>query len=403
VHGKADVVVVGAGPSGSFSALITAKMGAEVVVCEEHKEVGLPSYCPGHISIKGLKRLGLSLPAKMVENEIKGAVFYSPSGQEFRVRLASPVTYVIDRAMFDKHLAQLAEKAGVKFRLGIKAESLLLDKGFVRGVSLKSGEKLSSKMVIDAEGCASTLLKQIGLQTFDKALVVNAVNGEVDHVDDVGDDMVEVYFGQRYAPGLFAWIIPRRNGSAKIGLATRVGNSREHLKHFLKTHPVAHKKLKRSAVKNSTYHLIPLGGPIPKTYHNGFLAVGDAASQVKPTTGGGVIMSLTCAKIAAETAHQAIKQNDFSENFLSKYQQKWQQVIGFDMAVMRRIRLMLNRLSDQRLDRIISLCSQWHLDEELQKVRDIDFQGKALMPLLKSPAAWTVTLYSLFASLTSPF
>jgi len=403
VHGKADVVVVGAGPSGSFSALTAANMGAKVVVCEEHKEVGLPSHCPGHISIRGLKRLGLSLPAKMVENEIKGAVFYSPSGQEFRVKLASPVTYVIDRAMFDKHLAQLAEKAGVKFRLGIKAESLLLDKGFVRGVSLKSGKKLSSKMVIDAEGCASTLLKQIGLQTFDKALVVNAVHGEVDHVDDVEDDMVEVYFGQRYAPGLFAWIIPRRNGSAKIGLATRVGNSREHLKHFLKAHPVAHKKLKRSAVKNSTYHLIPLGGPIPKTYHNGFLAVGDAASQVKPTTGGGVIMSLTCAKIAAETAYQAIQQNDFSENFLSKYQQRWQQVIGFDMAVMRRIRLMLNRLSDQRLDRIISLCSQWHLDEELQKVRDIDFQGKALMPLLKSPAAWTVTLYLLFASLTSPF
>lgn len=403
MHGKADVVVVGAGPSGSFSALTAAKMGAEVVVCEEHKEVGLPSHCAGHISIKGLKRLGLSLPAKMVENEIKGAVFYSPSGQDFRVRLASPVTYVIDRAMFDKHLAQLAEKAGVKFRLGIKAESLLLDKGFVHGVSLKSGENLSSKMVIDAEGCASTLLKQIGLQTFDKALVVNAVHGEVDHVDDVEDDMVEVYFGQRYAPGLFAWIIPRRDSSAKIGLATRGGSPREYLKRFLKDHPIARKKLKSSTVRNPSYHLIPLGGPIPKTYHNGILAVGDAASQVKPTTGGGLIMGLTCARIAAETAFQAVQGNDFSEGFLSRYQQRWQKTIGFDMTVMRRMRLMLNRLPDSKLDKMISLCSQWHLNENLQRVRDIDFQGKALIPLLKSPASWTVALYSLFASLTSPF
>jgi len=403
VHSKADVVVVGAGPSGSFSALTAAKMGAEVVVCEEHKEVGLPSHCAGHVSIKGLKRLGLHLPAKVVENKIKGAVFYSPSGLEFRVRLASPVTYVIDRAMFDKHLAQLTEKTGAKFLLGTRVESLLLDKGFVRGVSLKSGENLSSKMVIDAEGCASTLLKQIGLQTYDKSLVVNAVNCEVDHIDGVEDDMVEVYLGQRYAPGLFAWMIPRRNGSAKIGLATRVGNPREYLKHFLKAHPVAHKKLRHCVVKNPSYHLIPLGGPIPKTYSNGFLAVGDAASQVKPTTGGGVIMGLTCAKIAAESAHQSIQQNDFSESFLSRYQQRWRQAIGFDMAVMRRIRLMLNRLSDRRFDKIISLCSQWHLNENLQKVRDIDFQGKALIPLLKSPAAWTVTLYSLFTSLTSPF
>jgi len=402
VHSKADVVVVGAGPSGSFSALTEAEMGAEVVVCEEHKEVGLPSHCAGHISIKGLKRLGLHLPAKLVENEIKGAVFYSPSGQEFRVRLASPVTYVIDRAMFDNHLAQLAEKAGTKFLLGTKVASLLLDKGFVRGVALKSGEKLSSKMVIDAEGCASTLLKQIGLQTFDKSLVVNAVICEANHVDDVENDMVEVYFGQRYAPGLFAWIIPRRNGSAKIGLATRVGNPREYLKHFLQAHPVAHKKLKRSAVKKLSYHLIPLGGPITKTYGNGFLAVGDAASQVKPTTGGGVIMGLTCAKIAGESAYQATQQNDFSESFLSRYQQRSQKAIGFDMAAMRRIRLMLNRLPDERLNQIISFCSQWHLSENLQKVRDIDFQGKALIPLLKSPAAWTVALYTLFASLTSP-
>jgi len=400
VHKKADIVVAGAGPSGSFSALVAAKTGAEVVVCEEHNEIGLPSHCAGHISIEGLKHVGLSLPAKIVENEIRGAVFYSPSSYEFRVKLASPVTNVINRIMLDKHLAQLAQRAGAKFLLGTKVESLLLEKGFVRGVSLRNGENLTSNIVIDAEGCASTLLKQAGLQTFDKSLVVNAVNCEVDRIDNVEVDTVEVYLGQKYAPGLFAWIIPRRDSSAKVGLATSNGNPSEYLKRFLKAHPIASKKLRHSVVKNHSYHLISLGGPIHKTYYNGFLAVGDVASQVKPTTGGGVIMSLTCAKIAAETACQAMQRNDFSESFLSRYQQRWQQVIGFDMAVMRQIRLMLNRLHDKRLDKIISLCSKLRLDENLQKVRDIDFQGKALLPILKSPAAWTVAVYSFLASLT---
>lgn len=400
MHGKADVVVVGAGPSGSFSALTAARMGAEVIACEEHQQVGSPSHCPGHISIKGLKHLGLHLPNKIIENEIRGAVFYSPSGREFKVKLSSPVTYVVNRALFDKHLAQLAEDAGVKILLGSRVESLLVENSFVRGVSLKNGDRLTSKMVVDAEGCASILLKQIGLQTFDKSLSVNAVNCEVDHVQDVENDVVELYLGQKYAPGLFAWIIPQRNGSAKVGLATNVGNAREHLKHFLNTHPIARKKIGRSPVKNASYHLIFLGGPIPQTYFNGFLTVGDVASQVKPTTGGGVIMGLTCAKIAAETAFQAIERNDVSEGFLSRYQQGWQQAIGFDMAVMRQIRLMLNSLSDSQLDKVISLCSQMHLDEVLQQVRDIDFQGKALLPLLKSPAAWVVTLYAILASLT---
>jgi len=400
VRSKTDIAVIGAGPAGLFSALTAAKLGAEVVICEEHGEVGLPDHCAGHISISGLQHLGLSVPAKAIENEIKGAVFYSPSGHEFRVRLPNPVTYVVNRTVFDKHLAQLAEKAGAELLLKTKAESLLLsDRNFVKGVQLRGGQELASKVVVDAEGCSSIFLKQIGLKTFDKSLIVNAVNGIKDRVRGVENNIVEVYLGQKYAQGLFAWIIPRKDGSAKIGLATRVGNAREHLKHFLERHPIARKKLAHGALRNLSYHVIPLGGPIPKTYHNGFLAVGDAASQVKPTTGGGVIMGLTCAKMAGEIAYQAVQQSNFSDDFLSQYQERWKRAIGFDMTVMRQIRLMLNRLSDSQLDRIISLCTQLHLDESLRKVEDIDFQGKGIMPLLKKPAAWTIALYSLLASL----
>lgn len=400
VNTQTDVVVVGAGPAGSFAALTAAKMGAEVTILEEHKKVGLPSHCPGHISIKGLNKL-VHVPEKIIENRISGAVFYSPSGNEFRVKLPSPVTYVINRAMFDKHLAQLAERAGVKLMLGTRVEKLLLNDASVTGVLLRSGEHLKSGVVVDAEGCASSLLKQVGLQTFDRSLAANAVNGEVDHADCLEDDTVEVYLGQKFAPGLYAWMIPKRDGSAKVGLATKTGNAKEHLKSFLNSHPIASKKIRLSDVKHLSYHLIPLGGPIPRTHHNGFLAVGDVASQVKPTTGGGVVMGLTCAKIAGETAAQAVRQRNFSDSFLSGYQKRWKQAIGFDMSAMRQIRLMLNRLSDKRLDSIIKLCSQVHVDEKLQGLDDIDFQGKATLQLLKSPGAWTILVYSLLSSLVS--
>jgi len=399
VKTQADITIVGAGPAGSFAALTAAKLGVEVILCEEHERVGLPSHCPGHISIRGLEKLGVEAPENIIENRITGAVFYSPSGNEFRVRLPSPVTYVINRRMFDEHLAQLAEKVGAKLLVGKRVEKLLVDKSSVHGVSLKNGECLDSKIVIDAEGCASRLLKQVGLQTFDRSLVVSAVNAQVDHVDGLEDDTAEVYLGQKYAPGLYAWIIPKKDGSAKVGLATKTGNPREHLKHFLNEHPVASKKLEFTDTKNPSYHLIPLGGPIPKTYHNGLLIVGDAASHVKPTTGGGVVIGLTCAKIGGETAFQAVQRDDFSENFLTRYQQRWQKAIAFDMNVMRSIRLMLNRLSDPQLDKIVSLCSELRLDRALQGFKDLDFQGKALLPVLKSPSALTVGLYFFLASI----
>lgn len=401
VQTHADVAVVGAGPAGCFAALTAAKLGCEATVFEEHREVGLPNHCAGHISIRGLARLGLHLPQKVIENKIAAAVFYSPSGNGFKVRFSSPVTYVINRSVFDKHLAQLAEKAGARFQLGARVEKLLLDQTGAHGVALKNGEHLESKIVINAEGCASTLLKQTGLQTFDKSLTVSAVNGETDRVEGLEDDAVEVYLGQEFASGLYAWIIPKRDGSAKVGLATLSGNAREHLRRFLSTHRIAKKRMKFTDIRNLSFHVIPLGGPIPKTYHSGFLTVGDAASQVKPTTGGGVIMGLTCAKIAGETASEAIHERSYSEEFLQRYQERWRQAIGFDMRVMRQMRLMLNQLSDRKLDRIISLCRQLRLDEELRKVRDIDFQGGATIRLLKSPSVWTIALYSLFSSLTS--
>lgn len=399
MQGEADVIVVGAGPSGLYSAFTAANMGVEVVVFEEHEEVGLPSHCAGHISINGLKNLGLHVPQKIVENEISGAAFYSPSGREFRVKFVSPVTCVINRAMFDQYLARIAERSGATILVGSKVESLLSQRGFVNGVSLKNGQEWHSKTIIDAEGCASRLSKQIPLQGFDRSSVVTAVNCEVDHIGEVENDVVEVYLGKKYAPGLYAWIIPRRDGSAKVGLATRTGNPKAHLERFLRSHPIAKRKIKRKSVMNLSYHLIPLGGPIPKTYHNGFLAVGDVASQVKPTTGGGIVMGLTCARIAGKTVAQAVQQNDFSERFLSEYQHQCQKATGFDMIMMKHIRSMLNHLSDSKIDRLIDLCSKWNVGEDLQKVRDIDFQGRAIIPLLKSPGILTVVFYSLLASI----
>ncbi len=401
---SSDLVVVGAGPCGSLSAFVAAKLGLDVVVCEEHKAIGVPIHCPGHLSLSGLKRLGLHLPAGVVENEFKGAVFCSPSGRQFRVNLDSPVTCVVNRELFDRYLAELAMKAGAKYRLRSRIDSLSFEGGFVKGVAVNRGgsrETLASNLVIDAEGVPSALLRRAGLQTPDRSMVVNAIQAEVERIDNLDEDTVEVYLGQNYAPGFFAWIIPRRDGSAKIGLATKSGDPRDYLHRFMHNHPIASKKLDKSEITTISFHPMSLGGPIPKTYSNGLLVVGDAASQVKPTTGGGVIFGLLCSKVAGEVAYEAVKKNDFSETFLSRYQSRWKEEIGFDLMVMRQIRQLLNRLSDKQMDKIISLCTELEINKVLEEVGDLDFQGKSLIRMIRHPSVLAVALYSLFSSLTS--
>jgi len=400
---KCSIIVVGGGPCGSFSAFSAAKAGAKVVVCEEHNAIGVPSHCAGHLSLSGLKRLGLfPLPKKVVENQFRSAVFYSPCGNEFSIRLSSPVTCAVDRELFDKHVAELAIKAGVEYLLSMRVESLVLANGFVKGIVVSrkgENETLTPNIVIDAEGVSSSLLKKAGYPTLNRSAVVNAVHAEVDNIDDVESDVVEVYFGRKYAPGLYAWIIPRRDGSAKIGLATKTSNPKEYLQRFMHNHPIASKKLKRSRMVKGSFHPMTLGGVICRTYHNGLLIVGDAASQVKPTTGGGIIFGLLCSKIAGEVAAKAVMSNDYSEEFLSQYQSRWKKAIGFELAVMRHLRIMLNRLSDNEVDRLIGLCSRFEVGKILGECDDLDFEGMSLIKMLRHPATLVVSLYSFLASI----
>jgi len=399
---ETDIAVVGAGPCGSFSALVAAKSGTRVAVFEEHPTVGVPAHCAGHLSISGLKRLGLRLPSFLVENTFRGVVFFSPSGKQFSIRFPSPVTCTINRKLFDEHLANIASNAGAQFFLSSRVKTIIEQQNGAKVVVATRGrnESIMCNMIIDAEGVSSTLLKNVGLKPFNNEMLVKAVSADVDGVRDVESDRVEVYFGSGFADGFYAWIIPKRDGTAKIGLATKRDSPKQCLEWLINNHPITSSKLRKSRIMRVSYHSIPLGGPISKAYANGFLAIGDAASQVKPTTGGGVVMGLTCARIAGEIASKAVKENIFSESLLKYYEEEWKQKVGHDLRAMLFARKLLNRLSDSEIDRIFATVTRLRLDETLVRVKDVDFQWKELRQLAKSPSVLVTLAYFLFSAIT---
>jgi geranylgeranyl reductase family protein len=401
-----DAIVIGGGPVGSFAALNLAKLGAKVTVFEEHAAIGSPSHCAGHLSIRSLRNLGLyPLPGKIIENTFSMANFYSPTGTKLSVRLARPITCAVNRTFFDRYLAEKAEAAGVHYCLSSLVRSLLIDNGFVKGVNVEqkdtSEEKISAKIVVDAEGISSRILRQTGLPALNRDRLVYAVETEVENVKNVELDAVEVFLGKNYAPGLYAWLIPRLDGTAKVGLATKTGNPKEFLRRLMLKHPVASKQLGTARITRIAFHPISLGGPISKAYSNGFLAVGDVASQVKPTTGGGVIFGLTCAKIAAQVAREAIRRNDLSSNYLQLYQKRCGDTLGFDFDVMLRIRKVLDALSDEKLDSAMRFIARLGLDKALRNVEEIDFQGQALLKISTKPAMFAALAYFLLLYLTA--
>lgn len=394
-----EVAVVGAGSSGSFAALHLSRFGVRTTVFEEHAEIGLPAHCAGHLSIHGLRNLGLyPLPKEILENTFSSAHFYSPCGNAFSIRLKHPATCAVNRALFDRYLARKAENAGATYMLGSRVRSLLIEEQYVRGVNVEhasGAESVKAKIVIDAEGINSKLLKETGLTGSNRQKWVYAVEAEVGNVANLETDAVNIFLGKDYAPGFYAWIIPRRDGTAKVGLAAKTGNPKSLLERLMLKHPAASKLLARARILKLSFHPITLGGPIPRAFKNGFLAVGDVASQVKPTTGGGVIFGLTCAQVAAETAFESIKRNDVSSDFLQNYQTCCDRKIGFDFKVMARVREFLDSLTDEKTDQALRVCNKLKLDRALQDVKDIDFQGRLLLLSLAKPAALVALGYFL--------
>jgi len=395
---SSDAIVIGGGPVGSYVAFHLAKAGVKTTVYEEHPQVGVPSHCAGHLSIRSLKNMGLyPLPEGIEENTFCSANFYSSYGTNFKLSLSCPVTVALNRACFDQYLAEQAKTAGASYVLNTRVQSLLVTNGFVRGVKIKqvnSGEEnIFSKVVIDAEGISSRLLHQAGLRTKKPSRIVYTAEAEIANIFNCERNAVEVYFGKEYAPGFYGWLIPRRDGSAKLGLATNKGNPLEYLKRLIAKHPVASRQLAKAKIIRINYHAISLGGPIPKSYTNGFLAVGDCASQIKPTTGGGVIFGLSCAKIAAQVASSAIRNDDVSAESLKVYQQRCNELTNLDFGVMLRLRRFLDSLSDDKLDEMLRVCQKLGVDKALRDVDEIDFQGKMLLAVLRKPAVAAAFLY----------
>ncbi len=383
---RADVLVVGAGPAGLITAREASSRGLRVVVVEEHREVGLPVHCSGLVSAVGLQEIGVKPNERLVQNEVKGARFYSPSGLTFSV--AGRKAYVVDRAVLDKTLAAQTSEASADLILGFKARNLIIEKGFVSGVADGSGLSLMAKMVINAEGFTCELLKKAGMKTPNLKKLVPALQVEVTNVA-VDPDYVEIFVGRKIAPGFFSWIIPTGPNSAKVGTASVGINQRSVIQKMIK------ERFNECKIVDEHAGCVITGGPSSKTYGNGILVVGDAAGHVKATTGGGVVTGGVCAKIAGKVAVEAVSNNDTSSSFLRSYEERWRRLLGRELSVMRLARTVSDRLSDATIDALFDTVLREGLSEDIEEYGDVDFQSRIFRRLAMRPSILRVALGAL--------
>jgi digeranylgeranylglycerophospholipid reductase len=374
---ETDILVIGAGPAGLIAARRAAEREADVVVLEEHEEVGQPCHCAGLLSLKGLERLGIPADGPYVQNKVKGAHFFSPSGLSFTIEKNEPVACVVDRGLFDKFLAKKTTEAGARIILNKEVKSI--ERG-EREVTIQTEkERFNAKIVIDAEGVSSRIIKALGLKPIDRDLVLPGLQYDLGNVS-IDPRYVEVHTGRKIVPGFFAWVIPLSENIVRVGLGCKGANPKELLEEFVRRRFGDENILVRGDVRSG---LIITSGSINRTFDDRFLVVGDAAGQVKPTTGGGVILGGICASLAGETAAEAVACEDCSALFLSLYENLWKDELSKDFRTMLLARRVMNRLSDRALDKLFNIVIKENLQEFFSAEGDMDFQSNVLLRLLR--------------------
>lgn len=375
---RTEAAVVGAGPAGLLAAREIARRGVEVRVFEEHAVIGEPNHCAGLLSVEGLRRLGVDPSPDFVQHEITGGRIYSPSGAAIEITGKRTRAYVIDRAAFDRHLANAAEDEGAEIETRRRVKDFQIRDRRVEGIRGRDWA-VQAQVVVNAEGTAGALARGLGFIPKSEG-VLAGVNVEVPI--DVEPHMVEVWLGSALAPGLFAWVIPLGNGAARCGLACSTGDAFERLRGFLEG------RFGSARCFPPRRGVVLTGGPVRRTYLDGLMVVGDAAGQTKPTTGGGVNLGGLCAVEAGRTAAEAVEAGDCSADFLQQYQRAWRASLGGEFASMLAARRLVNRLSDDRIDRLFDAFGREGFEETLQGLvegGDMDMQSGVIRAALRDP------------------
>ncbi|MGY5881225.1 MAG: NAD(P)/FAD-dependent oxidoreductase [Candidatus Thorarchaeota archaeon] len=379
---KHDAIVIGAGPAGLLAANEIAKSGYTVQVFEEHERVGEPDHCAGLLSTSGLKRLGISLPKDVIQNTVIGARIYSPAGHSITIERGKREANVVDRKKFDAWLASRAIDSGAVVTTKTKVKELVRKQGIIQNVRVNNEEQNARAFVI-AEGSRCRLSGSVGLPIVQRSNKYPAFQYEISGVD-IEENIVEMFYGKRVAPGFFAWIIPLGEKKARIGLAAR-NKSKIRLDALMRNHTIISERMKGAKIDRSLGGIVLVGMPISKMVVENVVAVGDTAGIVKATTGGGVILGGMTARVAGKVVAGSLSTDESIAKCLSHYNKKCKSMVFNELRMMHLAQMALTSLDDKGLDSVVKDASTKGLLDVVKSEGDMDLQGNVIKRLLKDP------------------
>ncbi len=320
------VAIIGAGPVGNHLAAQLSQKGFPVDVYEEHTVIGKPVQCTG-ITTFFLNKL-MKPSDEFVINRISRTKVFAPDGSH--VEIALPKNYIVDRTKFDSYLADVAQSSGAKYHSNHK---------FVRSEKLQNNYRLhfahnktaTTDALVGADGPLSAVAKSNDMFGQRKFIIGHQARVQI----PCEQDLVEFFIDEGY----FGWLVPESTKIARLGICSL---DKANF-YFDKLH-----KLRHGKILEWQSGIIPLYDPKVVTEKDHVYLVGDAATQVKASTLGGIIPGM----MAAEELTKALAEG-------KSYEQLWRKRIGFELWTHLMIhKIMLQRFKERDYTKLVQLVRQ---------------------------------------------
>ena len=356
------------------------------MVLEQNKEIGSPARTTGGTFISDMQQLGI--PERLY-HPIRRCRFVSPTDNA-SFDWGEALACVIDIRGTFQYLAERAIEAGARIRMATTAADPVMDSGVVCGVSAKTVTgpiALRSKVLIDATGYRSSMLKKCGITPGSRRFGVGA---EYDlYAPHCDQDEVVLIVGSQIAPSGYAWVAPWGNKRVRVGVGIIHDDSPEHPDAYLDVlvERAASFAVNLTGAQPVEYHygLIPSDGVLEGFVGEGILGVGDAAGQPSALVGEGIRWAVWAGKMAGEVAGEAVRAGDCSKKFLGRYEDRWRREHGRNLKIAAEINKRIALWDDARWDRGTAMLKKLTPDQFAEALRSNFTAGWAMKVALQNP------------------
>jgi digeranylgeranylglycerophospholipid reductase len=329
---KYDVVIIGAGPSGSMACKKIAENNIDTLMIERKKRIGEPVNCAEGINIFLFKETGIKKDGSFICQKIDGTRIYFYD-ETYDLNSDQWKGYNIDRKIFDKYLAKQAEKKGAHILTNTKALGMKkIGKKWL--IKIESGKKINeieAKIVIGADGIGCNVGKWAGLKNkWSKNEIAKCLEYNISNALVLEKNRFHILFAEEFQNG-YGWIFPKSNSCANVGVGIHPEYNTKNAISFLMTKytgidniikDISKEKYRISERRGG---IVPICGP--KNYKeiisDGVILAGDSAAIVDPITAEGIEPAMLSGIAAGETAVKSIQANKWNKEFLRIYDRNW--------------------------------------------------------------------------------